>query len=167
MSFQTRADLAADHRHCGGQPQQRTAQTGAACGLHPYTIWLVHFTEILVRTKVPPATLVRPIVAQVHSLRAEQQAFTGPEDLATWITDEPEWQTEHLTAWIFGIFASLALVLAAIGLYSVVSYTVVERTNEFGIRMALGAQLGHIFRVVFATTVASVGAGCWLARCLP
>jgi predicted permease len=125
----------------------------------PYTIWLVHFTEILVRTKVPPATLVRPIVAQVHSLRAEQQAFTGPEDLATWITDEPEWQTEHLTAWIFGIFASLALVLAAIGLYSVVSYTVVERTNEFGIRMALGAQRGHIFRVVFATTVASVGSG--------
>jgi predicted permease len=125
----------------------------------PYTIWMLNFTEILVRTKVPPATLVRPLVAQVHALSADQQAFVGPEDLATWLIDEPEWQQEYLTAWIFGIFASLALVLAAIGLYSVVSYTVAQRTNEFGIRMALGAPRGHLLRLVFASTALSVGSG--------
>ena len=125
----------------------------------PNTIWLVNFTEILVRTKVPPATLVRPLVAQVHSLNANQQAFAGPEDLGTWLTEELEWQQEHLTAWIFGIFASLALVLAAIGLYSVVSYTVAQRTNEFGIRMALGAPRRHVLEIVFASTLVSVCGG--------
>jgi len=62
-------------------------------------------------------------------------------------------------AWLFGAFALLALALAAVGLYSVVSYTVVQRTNEFGIRMALGAQRGHVLKIVFASTVLSVGSG--------
>ena len=73
--------------------------------------------------------------------------------------EEPEWQREHLVAWIFGIFACLALVLAAVGLYSVVSYTVAQRVNEFGIRLALGAQRGHLTRIVFASVLGSVGGG--------
>ena len=44
-------------------------------------------------------------------------------------------------------------------LYSVVSYTVAQRTNEFGIRMALGAQRGHVLGIVFASTLGSVGGG--------
>jgi ABC-type antimicrobial peptide transport system permease subunit len=46
-----------------------------------------------------------------------------------------------------------------VGLYSVVSYSVAQRTNEFGIRMALGAQRGHVLGIVFASTIASVGSG--------
>jgi predicted permease len=125
----------------------------------PYTIWLVNFTRIAVKTKIAPAVMVRPLLDQVHSIDQEQKAFLSAEDLSTWLTDAPDWQQEHLTAWIFGIFAGLALILASIGLYSVVSYTVAERTNEFGIRMALGAPRSHVLQLVFSSNFVSVGGG--------
>jgi ABC-type antimicrobial peptide transport system permease subunit len=60
---------------------------------------------------------------------------------------------------LFGIFSVLALVLAAAGLYSVVSYGVATRTNEFGIRMALGAKALDMVRLVLSSTSLSVGGG--------
>jgi ABC-type antimicrobial peptide transport system permease subunit len=81
------------------------------------------------------------------------------DDLEHWISQQPEWGAEQLVAWLFGAFAVLGLVLAAVGLYSVVSYSVAQRTNEFGIRVALGAQRGHVMRIVFSSMVASVGGG--------
>jgi ABC-type antimicrobial peptide transport system permease subunit len=60
---------------------------------------------------------------------------------------------------LFGAFSGLALLLAAVGLYSVVSYSVVQRTNEFGIRMALGAQRRHVHKIVLASATVSVGLG--------
>ena len=62
-------------------------------------------------------------------------------------------------ATLFGIFSVLALLLAAVGLYSVVSYGVATRTNEFGIRMALGANGSDVFRMVLTSTAINVGTG--------
>jgi hypothetical protein len=125
----------------------------------PYTLSLRQWTQILVRADVPPLMLLHTIRQQMAAVNPEQQTFSEVEDLDTWISDEQEWQQEHLAAWIFGVFGVLALALAAVGLYSVVSYSVVQRTNEFGIRMALGAGRGHVLRIVFESTVVSVGSG--------
>ncbi|MBV8437029.1 MAG: ABC transporter permease [Silvibacterium sp.] len=125
----------------------------------PFTIGMGIYTQILVRSDVPPLSLLHAVAAQVNALDPDQQVNGQVEDLEHWISDQQEWQQEHLVAWIFGAFAVLALALAAAGLYSVVSYTVAQRTNEFGIRMALGAQRSHVLGVVFASAVASVGGG--------
>ena len=125
----------------------------------PYTLVMGMYTQILVRSDVPPLSLLHAVAAQVNAIDPDQQVNGNVEDLEHWISDQQEWQQEHLVAWIFGAFAVLALALAAVGLYSVVSYTVVQRTNEFGIRMALGAQRSHVLGVVFASTIVSVGGG--------
>jgi predicted permease len=125
----------------------------------PCTLSMWAGTQILVRTDVPPPNLVHAVKMQLMAVSPDQQTTGEVEDLDTWVSNGPEWQQEHLAAWIFGILAWLALALAALGLYSVVSYTVAQRTNEFGIRVALGAQRGHLLRIVFTSTLGSVSSG--------
>jgi len=125
----------------------------------PYTMVMRMFTQILVRTKVAPLSVLHSVRAQVLSVNSEQQVFGQVRNLDQWITTQPEWQQQRLVATLFGAFAFLALVLAAVGLYSVVSYAVAQRTNEIGIRMSLGARQNHVLQLVFASTAVSVGTG--------
>ena len=125
----------------------------------PDTLVMGMYTQILVGSEASPLSLLHAVAAQVNALDPDQQVNGQVLDLEHWISTQQEYQQEHLVAWLFGAFAVLALALAAFGLYSVVSYTVAQRTNEFGIRMALGAQRGHVLGIVFASTVASVGGG--------
>jgi predicted permease len=125
----------------------------------PYTLNLRMWTQILVRSNGSPLALLHAIGKEVNSIDADQQISGNVQDLDHWIQGQPEWASEHLVAWLFGAFAVLALALAATGLYSVVSFSVEQRTNEFGIRMALGARPGHVLGVVFASTGVSVGSG--------
>jgi len=125
----------------------------------PYTLSMRVWTQILVRSDVPPLTLLHAIGTQVNSVDPDQQVNGNVQDLEHWITGQQEFEQEKLVAWLFGAFAILALSLAAVGLYSVVSYSVVQRTNEFGIRIALGAPRTHVLQIVFSSTGLSVGSG--------
>jgi len=124
----------------------------------PYTSQMWMFTQILVRTRVAPLAILRDIRAQIVQIDPEQQVMRV-RDLETWITRLDEYAQQRLVATLFGIFSVLALALAAVGLYSVVSYGVATRTNEFGIRMALGAKAADVFRIVLTSTAVNVGAG--------
>src|SRR6202158_2924923 len=124
----------------------------------PFTTQMWMFTQILVRTRVAPLSLLRDIRAQIVQVDPEQQTMRV-RDLDAWITGQQEYAQQRLVATLFGIFSILALALAAVGLYSVVSYGVVTRTNEFGIRMALGARAQDVFRIVLSSTAVNVGAG--------
>jgi putative ABC transport system permease protein len=125
----------------------------------PYTIWMRVSTQILVRTRVPPLSILHNVRKQIHDVDVDQQTFGHVRSLEEWISHQEEYAQGHLIAILFSAFAGLALSLAAVGLYSVVSYSVAQRTSEFGIRMALGAQRSDVLRLVLRSTVASVGSG--------
>lgn len=125
----------------------------------PYTLMMRMFTQILVRTQGEPLRLLQAVRRSVNAVDADQQVWGGTRDLEQWITGQPEWAGGRLVMILLSGFSVLALALAVFGLYSVVSHAVVRRTNEFGIRMALGARRGDVLRLVFTSTAASIGAG--------
>jgi len=125
----------------------------------PYTFRMPMFTQILVRTRANPLSLLRTFRAQVKAVDSEQQVMRNTSSLEEWIAQQDDWQREHLVAGLFGAFSMITLLLAGVGLYSVVSYTVAQRTNEFAVRMALGAQRSDVLLSVLLSTVSVVAMG--------
>ena len=129
----------------------------------PYPVQMVMYTQILVRTKNSPLSLLNQIRAEVKSVDPDQQIMGQTRDLEQWIEREDEYAYGRLVATLFSAFSMLALALAAIGLFSVVSYGVAQRTNEFGLRMALGATqsqvLGHVLGSTARTVMGGVAGG--------
>jgi ABC-type antimicrobial peptide transport system permease subunit len=109
-----------------------------------------------VRTSTPPRGLVadaRRVIAGIDPA----VPVVRPREL-TGVLDEALWRP-RVASVLFATFASLAVVLAALGLYGVMAYAVGRRTREIGIRIALGDRPGHVMRRVAREGLALVGAG--------
>ena len=126
----------------------------------PYTVNMWMWTQVLVRSREDPRSILHSVKQQIVGVNPDQQATLWDDGiLESWIKNQPVFARGRLVSVLFGAFSVLALLLAAVGLYSVVSYSVAQRTNEFGIRMALGAQKRHVLKIVFTSAGISVGLG--------
>jgi len=118
--------------------------------------------SVVVRTEVPPGDIVPTLTKQVQSLD-NALPLLHIKTLDEYVNDSMV--GTRFEAVLLGIFGALAFVLTAVGLYGVISYTVVQRTREMGIRLALGAERSAILGMVVknGTLLASVGAVIGLA----
>lgn len=123
----------------------------------PYSFVLTPDESLLVRASGSPEAAMRSVKERLREINPE--FVVGRDRTLAWWLDTQGWGRERFIASLFGVFAALALILAATGLYSVVSFAVTQRTQELGIRMALGAKRGNVLKLVLSSTAMMLGAG--------
>jgi len=120
----------------------------------------VYFMTLNVRAQIDPIALQKPISAAIHSVNKDQalndiRTVEQIKDLSM--------AGNRLQSTLLGIFGTVAVVLAGIGIYGVISYSVAQRTHEIGVRAALGASQGSLMRLVLGRglllTVIGLGIG--------
>ena len=114
------------------------------------------------RTKGDPEALTSQVRGAILSIDKDQPAY----DIKT-MDDvfSASVANTRLVMLLFGVFSMFALLLASIGIYGLIAYTVAQRTHEIGIRLALGAQTTHVRRMIVTQgmILALIGAGLGLA----
>jgi predicted permease len=116
------------------------------------------FLTYMVRTAGDPAAFVGTAQAALHEMDP-QLPLIQPQTMEHFTSETQTVFLRRYPSYLIGSFAGLALILAMIGLYGLISFTVVQRTREIGIRMALGAQQGDILEMVMRQGIRAVLVG--------
>jgi predicted permease len=111
---------------------------------------------LVVRASGDPQQLIEPLRQALHDVDPTVP-FDDPRTMTDVINEELVF--DRMVGWLFGIFASLALLLAMVGLYGLVSHEVEQGTRDIGIRMALGASRQHVLGMVLRRVAWMLGAG--------
>lgn len=122
----------------------------------PYQQMPDNSMEVILRTLVPPATLASTVRREVQALDSDLPVF-GPLTLTERL--EANYWSNGLYGVLFLIFAAIALLLASVGLYAVVTHSISQRTREIGVRLALGATKRDIRSLVLKEGMLPVGIG--------
>jgi putative ABC transport system permease protein len=116
----------------------------------------VYFATLVVRTNVEPMSLSEPVRQAIWRVDPDQPMWKIRS--VDWLVERSVADRKFLLALMI-MFAALALALTVIGLYGVISYLVNQRTQEIGIRMALGAQVRHIITLILSHGVTLIALG--------
>ena len=138
------------------RPDSLEQDSGEGMRYYPYSQFPNEFTSFLIRTDKDPNELTKTFQMAVSSADPTQTAF-DISLLESRVNDSLA--SRRLVVWLLSAFAGLALVLALVGIYSLIHYVTMQRKSEFGIRMALGAQRGQILSLVMRGALLWVGIG--------
>jgi predicted permease len=114
--------------------------------------------SFVIRTGPSETAVLPALVAAAHAADASVGVFE-PMSMSEFINDSPAAYLRRSSARLVGGFAGFALLLGVVGLYGVIAYSVAQRTREIGVRMAMGAQRGSVYRLIMQEAGALVFIG--------
>ena len=165
-SLHRQSDLARQYTVVGvvGDVRQAALSQESPAIYYP-SLGLVGSMGVVVRTDPPPTSLLPVVGQKVHDLDPGLP-MSSVRTMDEWVSNNAA--QPRLNAILLAVFAGVAMLIAAIGIYGVLAYSVNQRTREIGLRMALGAPRGRVLRLIIreGMVVGAIGIGAGIVGAL-